>query len=97
MCFYQFVLAGLDVGVAFQEFGGDGLGLCSQIGGVAAQAGAMDAILLGLSSLATDGALCCVGLNAKQAQIPSKLRPPVAERRFLDIQAHSLFADGLQH
>jgi hypothetical protein len=93
----QFALSGFGAGVAFQEFGGDGLSLCSQIRGVAAQAGAMDAFLVSLSSLTTDGALCCVGLNAKQAQIPREFRPPMPKRRLLDVQLHTLLTDCLEH
>jgi hypothetical protein len=69
----QLALSGLGAGVAFQGFGGDGLSLCSQIRGVAAQAGAMDAFLVSLSSLTTEGALCSVGLNAKEAQDSARI------------------------
>jgi hypothetical protein len=42
------VFAGFDAAVPFKQFGRDGFGLRTDVGGIAAQARAIDAVLLGL-------------------------------------------------
>lgn len=95
--FYKGALTGFDARVALQEFSRDRLGLCTEVGGIAAQASAIDAVLLRLSRFTTHCAFGCVGLNAEQSQVSGELRPPVTKRRLLDVQSYALFTYGLEH
>lgn len=64
-CLHKRALAGFDTVGPSEQICGNGFGPGADVGGIASQARAVDAILLGLSSLATDGSLCGVGLNAE--------------------------------